>query len=77
MHECKPLVGGAASEFDTGEMQVHLTSYETPRPLRSLNSKDVSNLIFVPGIVIAASRAKAKATKLAGAYTRPILISST
>jgi DNA replication licensing factor MCM5 len=30
-----------------------------------MNSKDVSQLVFVPGIVIAASKAKAKATRLA------------
>ena len=57
-------VGGAPSAFDKLEIQVHLTSNETPRALRSMNSKDVSQLVFVPGIVIAAGKAKSKATRL-------------
>jgi hypothetical protein len=28
---------------------VHLMSHETPRALRSLNSKDVSQLVYIPG----------------------------
>ena len=58
-------VGGHRSEFAKLEIQVHLTSNETPRALRSMNSKDVSKLVYVPGIVIAASKTKSKATRLA------------
>ena len=58
-------VGGHKSEFSKLEIQVHLTSNETPRALRSLHSKDVSKLVYVPGIVIAASKTKSKATRLA------------
>jgi len=58
-------VGGAKSEFAKLEMQVHLTSNETPRALRSMNSKDVGKLVYVPGIVIAASKTRSKATRLA------------
>ena len=58
-------VGGAAAHFaDHVEIQVHLLSHENPRPLRSLSSKDVSKMVYVPGIVITTSRAKSKATRL-------------
>jgi DNA replication licensing factor MCM5 len=58
-------VGGSKDMFDTVQIQVHLGSDETPTALRSLSSKDVSRLVCVPGIVIAASRTKSKATRLA------------
>ena len=45
-------------------IQVKLTSKEIPRPLRSLNSSDVGTLVYVPGIVIATSKAKTKAKHL-------------
>ena len=43
-------------------IHVTISSHETPRSVRGLNSKDVSRLVCIPGIVIAASRAKAKAS---------------
>ena len=58
-------VGGSKDMFESVQIQVHLGSDETPRALRSLSSKDVSRLVCVPGIVIAASRTKSKATRLA------------
>ncbi len=58
-------VGGSKDMFDTVQIQVHLGSDETPTALRSLSSRDVSRLVCVPGIVIAASRTKSKATRLA------------
>ena len=37
-------------------IHVTISSHETPRSVRGLNSKDVSRLVCIPGIVIAASR---------------------
>ena len=58
-------IGGSKDNFNEFQIQVHLKSDETPRALRGLSSKDVSRLVCVQGIVIAASRAKSKATKMA------------
>ncbi len=46
-------------------VQVKLTSKEIPRPLRTLNSSDVGTLVYVPGIVIATSKARTKAKHMA------------
>jgi len=45
-------------------IQVKLTSREIPRALRSLNSGDVNTLVYVPGIVIATSKARTKAKEM-------------
>ena len=57
-------VGGSKDMFDKLEIQVHLVSDETPASIRSLNSAHVSKLVYIPGIVIAAAKAKTKATRL-------------
>ena len=57
-------VGGSKDMFDKLEIQVHLVSDETPASVRSLNSAHVSKLVYIPGIVIAAAKAKTKATRL-------------
>ena len=61
------IEGGYDSEDETfrdsiENIHVTISSHETPRLVRGLNSKDVSRLVCIPGIVIAASRAKAKAS---------------
>ena len=61
------IEGGYDSEDETfrdsiENIHVTISSHETPRSVRGLNSKDVSRLVCIPGIVIAASRAKAKAS---------------
>jgi len=58
-------VGGSKESLAELQIQVHLSSDETPRALRGLTSKDVSRLVCVPGIVIAASRTRSKANRLA------------
>ena len=57
-------VGGSKDMFDKLEIQVHLISDETPASVRALNSAHVSKLVYIPGIVIAAAKAKTKATRL-------------
>ena len=57
-------VGGSKDMFDKLEIQVHLISDETPASGRALNSAHVSKLVYIPGIVIAAAKAKTKATRL-------------
>ena len=52
----------AAFRDSIENIHVTISSHETPRSVRGLNSKDVSRLVCIPGIVIAASRAKAKAS---------------
>ena len=49
---------------DRANVQVKLTSKEIPRALRSLNSNDVGKLVYVPGIVIATSKARTKAKNM-------------
>ena len=51
----------ARSTAPRATVQVKLTSKEIPRPLRSLSSSDVGTLVYVPGIVIATSKARTKA----------------
>lgn len=61
----KSKVAGDAGEMEepsTGEVQVLLSSKENPTFIRSLGAQFISKLIKVSGIVIAASRTKAKAT---------------
>ncbi|KAK3236484.1 minichromosome maintenance protein 5 [Cymbomonas tetramitiformis] len=43
-------------------VQILLSSSEHPKSIRALQSDDISKLVVIPGIVIAASRAKSKAT---------------
>lgn len=61
----KSKVAGDAGEMEepsTGEVQVLLSSKENPTSMRALGAQFISKLIKVSGIVIAASRTKAKAT---------------
>ena len=47
-------------------MQVILHSSMNPLPLRQLTSSEISHLVRVPGIVVSASRLRAKATRRPG-----------
>eukprot|EP00249_Psilotum_nudum_P028869 c38848_g1_i1 orf=883-3066(-) len=61
----KSKVPGEAGEMEepsTGEIQVLLSSKENPTSIRALGAEYISKLIRVSGIIIAASRTKAKAT---------------
>eukprot|EP00743_Colponemidia_sp_Colp-15_P002111 GILK01002292.1.p1 GENE.GILK01002292.1~~GILK01002292.1.p1 ORF type:complete len:727 (+),score=126.75 GILK01002292.1:66-2246(+) len=72
-----PLFESAAKEVYAGiqlretevdkipDIQVSIVSNENPKRLRNLQSTDVSRLVQVSGIVIAASKAQVKATKIA------------
>lgn len=51
-------------EEDVHDIQVMLSSNANPCGLRELKSEQMSRLVKIPGIVIAASAIKAKATKL-------------
>lgn len=46
------------------DVQVTLRSEEIPSAMRSLSSSDVNKLLLIPGIIISASRAQAKATSI-------------
>ena len=54
-----------ATKESIENIHVTISSNEIPRSVRGLSSKDVSRLVCIPGIVIAASRAKAKASVVA------------
>eukprot|EP00899_Mesostigma_viride_P028700 jgi/Mesvir1/9014/Mv21302-RA.1 len=68
------VVAGLQSKVDDGsgnteeparrDVQVMLQSDEHPVTLRALKSEQISRLVVVPGIVIAAQRAKVKATSI-------------
>lgn len=61
----KSKVAGDTGEMEeptTGEVQVLLSSKENPSSMRALGAQFISKLIRVSGIVIAASRTRAKAT---------------
>lgn len=47
------------------DVQILLSSTQIPKNMRNLTSQDISQLVVIPGIVIAASRAKSKATQIA------------
>merc|ERR1712038_641896 len=51
-------------EDDVEKIQVTLQSEANPSSIRELNSEQVSKLVKIPGIVVAASGIKAKATKI-------------
>ncbi|EPS62425.1 hypothetical protein M569_12365 [Genlisea aurea] len=53
---------GEMEEPTTGEVQILLRSNQDPVSIRSLGAEYISKLVKVSGIVIAASRTKAKAT---------------
>ncbi|KAL3874355.1 hypothetical protein ACJMK2_037383 [Sinanodonta woodiana] len=52
-------------EEDVEDIQVMLTSKANPCSIRELKSNQMARLVQIPGIVIAASAVRAKATKLA------------
>ena len=54
----------AAIEEDGISMQVTLTSSKQPITIRQMLSGQVSRVVTIPGIIIAASRVKAKATAI-------------
>ncbi|RAL37740.1 unnamed protein product [Cuscuta campestris] len=54
--------GGEMEEPKTGEVQILLRSEQDPISIRALGAQCISKLVKVSGIVIAASRTKAKAT---------------
>ncbi|CAK9876195.1 unnamed protein product [Sphagnum jensenii] len=56
--------GGEMEEPSTGDVQVLLTSKESPVSIRNLAASSISKLVKITGIVIAASRTKAKATSV-------------
>ncbi|KAH7297734.1 hypothetical protein KP509_25G009500 [Ceratopteris richardii] len=61
----KSKVAGESGEMEepsTGEVQILLSSKENPSSMRALGAHYISRLIKVSGIVIAASRTRAKAT---------------
>lgn len=61
----KSKVAGESGEMEepvTGEVQILLTSKEDSASMRSLGAQFISKLVKFAGIVIAASRTKAKAT---------------
>ncbi|XP_073067002.1 DNA replication licensing factor MCM5 [Primulina eburnea] len=61
----KSRVAGETGEMEeprTGEVQVLLRSDQDPLSMRSMGAQYISKLVKVSGIVIAASRTKAKAT---------------
>merc|ERR1711981_140700 len=51
-------------EDDVEKIQVTLQSEANPSSIRELNSEQVSKLVKIPGIVVAASGIKSKATKI-------------
>ncbi|ESO92071.1 hypothetical protein LOTGIDRAFT_191134 [Lottia gigantea] len=51
-------------EEDVEDIQITLTSNANPYCIRDLKSDQMSRLVKIPGIIIAASNVKAKATKL-------------
>ncbi|CAA3005115.1 DNA replication licensing factor MCM5 [Olea europaea subsp. europaea] len=53
---------GEMEEPETGEVQILLRSDQDPASIRSLGAQCISKLVKISGIVIAASRTKAKAT---------------
>ncbi|CAM6026366.1 unnamed protein product [Sphagnum balticum] len=59
-----PGEGGEMEEPSTGDVQVLLTSKESPVSIRNLAASSISKLVKITGIVIAASRTKAKATSV-------------
>ncbi|KAJ7124039.1 hypothetical protein O6H91_08G104200 [Diphasiastrum complanatum] len=56
--------GGEMEEPDPGEVQILLTSKEHPASIRALGADYISKLVKISGIIIAASRTKAKATSV-------------
>ncbi|KAJ7120657.1 hypothetical protein O6H91_Y564700 [Diphasiastrum complanatum] len=52
--------GGEMEEPDPGEVQILLTSKEHPASIRALGADYISKLVKISGIIIAASRTKAK-----------------
>ncbi|XP_071961885.1 DNA replication licensing factor mcm5-A-like [Antedon mediterranea] len=51
-------------EQELQDIQVMLSSDANPSPIRHLKSNEVSKLVKIPGIIIAASAIRAKATKI-------------
>ena len=49
---------------DLPDLQITLTSTKQPISIRQLLSAQVSRVVMIPGIVISASRVKAKATTI-------------
>ena len=52
-------------EEEVEDIHVTLTSDATPSSVRDLKSEEVSKLVKIPGIIVAASGIRAKAIKMA------------
>ncbi len=60
---------GMLEDAPRRDVQVLIQSGETPLPIRKLNADHISELVMVPGIVIAASKVKAKALSITAVCT--------
>ena len=49
---------------DVPEIQINLTSAQSKMPLRDITAADVNSLLRVPGIIVSASKARAKAKRI-------------